>query len=275
MMESKIEYAKYLGAKVFSNKYYSIHVMLYDHGMARARLVYKKRKSRTKMWSKGKDHLTFDECRHECVLDIQECLYFLQMDKTARRWFRKTLRPCFEKYLLPNGDISSQLASEGECEQRQEWRNSLPEMDIHRFGRDDVLSDERAKGRNVEFHTGDDDMSRLDAVASRPRHARPPLSLHVDKERLLDIIRTENPEFYEFLAPHGYDKIEHIRIFCYPTEDNPERVDGVITVKFPCPVFYEIPRNDDPILKEEEDRVLWWMYYKNYSRFKKNYKKRA
>ena len=109
----------------------------------------------------------------------------------------------------------------------------------------------------------------ISVVASRPRHARPPLSLHVDKERLLDIIRTENPEFYEFLAPHGYDKIEHIRIFCYLTDDNPERVHGFITVKFPCPVFYEIPRNDDPVLKEEEDRVLWWMYYKDYSRFKK------
>ena len=32
-MEQKIEYAKYLGAKVFSNKWYSIHVMLFDHGM--------------------------------------------------------------------------------------------------------------------------------------------------------------------------------------------------------------------------------------------------
>ncbi len=34
-MEQKIEYAKYLGVKVFSNKYYSIHVMLFEHGMAR------------------------------------------------------------------------------------------------------------------------------------------------------------------------------------------------------------------------------------------------
>jgi len=33
-MEQKIEYAKYLGVKVFSNKYYSIHVMLFEHGMA-------------------------------------------------------------------------------------------------------------------------------------------------------------------------------------------------------------------------------------------------
>ena len=44
-MEKKIEYAKYLGVKVFSNKYYSIHVMLFDHGMASARIRYKKRKN--------------------------------------------------------------------------------------------------------------------------------------------------------------------------------------------------------------------------------------
>ena len=41
-MEQNIEYAKYLGAKVFSNKWYSIHVMLFDHGMARVGMRYKK-----------------------------------------------------------------------------------------------------------------------------------------------------------------------------------------------------------------------------------------
>lgn len=41
-MEQKIEYAKYLGVKVFSNKYYSIHVMLFDQGMARVGMRYKK-----------------------------------------------------------------------------------------------------------------------------------------------------------------------------------------------------------------------------------------
>jgi hypothetical protein len=44
-MEKEIEYAKYLGVKVFSNKWYSIHVMLFDQGMARARIRYKKRKN--------------------------------------------------------------------------------------------------------------------------------------------------------------------------------------------------------------------------------------
>jgi len=41
-MEQNIEYAKYLGVKVFSNKWYSIHVMLFDHGMARVGMRYKK-----------------------------------------------------------------------------------------------------------------------------------------------------------------------------------------------------------------------------------------
>ena len=31
-MEQNIEYAKYLGIKVFSNKWYSIHVMLFKQG---------------------------------------------------------------------------------------------------------------------------------------------------------------------------------------------------------------------------------------------------
>ena len=43
-MEQKIEYVKYLGVKVFSNKRYSIHVMLFEQGMARVGMRYKKRK---------------------------------------------------------------------------------------------------------------------------------------------------------------------------------------------------------------------------------------
>jgi hypothetical protein len=35
MMEQNIKYTKYLGVKVFSNKWYSIHVMLFNQGMAR------------------------------------------------------------------------------------------------------------------------------------------------------------------------------------------------------------------------------------------------
>ena len=116
-MEQNIEYAKYLGVKVFSNKYYSIHVMLFDQGMARVGMRYKKRKNRRQLWC---SFLTFDECRRESVYDTWDCLYFLQMDKTARRWFRKVLRPCFEKYLLPNGVISSEIAEDVENIERQQ-----------------------------------------------------------------------------------------------------------------------------------------------------------
>ena len=119
-MEQKIEYAKYLGVKVFSNKWYSIHVMLFDHGMARVGMRYKKRKNERQLWRWGSNHLCFDECRRESVYDTWDCLYFLQMDKTARRWFRKVLRPCFEKYLLPNGVISSEIAEDVENIERQQ-----------------------------------------------------------------------------------------------------------------------------------------------------------
>ena len=116
-MEQKIEYAKYLGVKVFSNKRYSIHVMLFDHGMARVGMRYKKRKNQRQVWC---NFLNFDECRRESVYDTWDCLYFLQMDKVARRWFRKVLHPCFEKYLLQDGFISSEIAEEDDIKERQQ-----------------------------------------------------------------------------------------------------------------------------------------------------------
>ena len=129
-MEQKIEYAKYLGIKVFSNKWYSIHVMLFDHGMARARVRYKKRKNQMQLWRRGCNCLCFDECRRESVYDTWECLHFLQMDKTARRWFRKVLHPCFEKFLMPNGVISSEIAEEVEAKERQQQEvYRLPRME--------------------------------------------------------------------------------------------------------------------------------------------------
>ena len=128
-MEQKIEYAKYLGVRVFSNKWYSIHVMLFDHGMARARIRYKKRKNQMQLWRRGCNFLCFDECRRESVYDTWECLHFLQMDKTARRWFRKVLHPCFENYLLPNGIISSEMAEEFESKEREQHAYRLPHME--------------------------------------------------------------------------------------------------------------------------------------------------
>ena len=128
-MEKNVEYAKYLGGKVFSNKRYSIHVMLFDHGMAIARIRYKKGKNLRGLWRWGCNCVYFDECRRESVYDTWDCLYFLQMDKTARRWFRKVLHPCFDKFLLPNGIISSEIAEEVESKERQQHAYRLPRME--------------------------------------------------------------------------------------------------------------------------------------------------
>ena len=128
-MEQKIEYAKYWGVKAFSNKWYSIHVMLFDNGMARARVRYKKRKNQMQLWRRGCNCLCFDECRRESVYDTWECLHFLQMDKTARKWFRKVMHPCFERFLLPNGIISSEIAEEVESQERQQHTYRLPRME--------------------------------------------------------------------------------------------------------------------------------------------------
>ena len=119
-MEKNIEYAKYLGVRVFSNKYYSIHVMLFDQGMARVSIRYKKRKNQWQLLKWGCGFLNFDECRRESVYDTWDCLYYLQMDKTARKWFRRVLHPCFERFLLPNGIISAEIAEEIESQERQQ-----------------------------------------------------------------------------------------------------------------------------------------------------------
>ena len=129
-MDQKIAYARYLGVKVFSNKYYSIHVMLFEQGMARVGMRYKKRKNQRGLWRWGCNCVYFDECRRESVYDTWDCLYFLQMDKVARRWFRKVLHPCFEKFLLPNGIISSEIAEEVEAKERQQQEvYRLPRME--------------------------------------------------------------------------------------------------------------------------------------------------
>ncbi|MBP5197389.1 MAG: hypothetical protein J6035_08325 [Bacteroidaceae bacterium] len=127
--EHNIEYVKYLGAKVFSNRRYSIHVMLFEQGMARVGMRYKKRKNWWLLRRWGSPGLYFDECRRESVYDTWDCLNYLMMDKTARKWFRKVLHPCIERFLLPNGVISSEIAEEIESKERQqqvEYR--LPEM---------------------------------------------------------------------------------------------------------------------------------------------------
>ena len=127
--EHHIEYVKYLGTKVFSNRRYSIHVMLFDHGMARVEMRYKKRKNWWLVRRWGSAGLCFDECRRESVYDTWDCLNYLRMDKTARKWFRRVLHPCIERFLLPNGVISSDIAEEIENKERQqqvEYR--LPEM---------------------------------------------------------------------------------------------------------------------------------------------------
>jgi len=49
------------------------------------------------------------------------------MNKTSRRWFRKVLHPCFEKFLLPNGIISSEIAEEVESKERELHTYRLPQ----------------------------------------------------------------------------------------------------------------------------------------------------
>ena len=208
-MEQKNEYAKYLGTKVFSNKKYNIRVKLFEHGLAEAEIDYIKRKV-----LKGFMMLHFDDCKRECVFDTYDCLDYLSEDKVARRWFRRVLKPCFEKYLLPDGTISPELAQIDEQEQWFHFYDNSKEVDMALFRRDDILTDPRYLNRNITFHTDKDDLSRLDFKKVHPSQPLPKLAIHCDYELLYKLLQDVSPEFYLRLSKYGYDTIEGISFMC-------------------------------------------------------------
>lgn len=250
MTKQKVEYAKYLGTKVFSNKKYKIRVKLFEHGLAEAEIDYKKRKV-----LKGFMMLHFDDCKRECVFDTYDCLDYLSEDKVARKWFRRVLKSCFEKYLLPDGTISSELARIDEQEQWFHFYDFTKEVDMALFGRDDILTDPRFLNRNIVFHTEEDDLSRLDFKRVHPSQPLPMLAIHCDYQLLYNLLQDICPEFYQRLSKYGYDTIESISFMCRFGEDD-KRGDTYICRSAQVGVEYPklAPRYERPEISE--DRII-------------------
>ena len=247
MSEQKREYAKYLGTKVFSNKKYRIRVKLFDHGLAEADIEYKKRKALD-----GFMMLHFDDCKRECVFDTYDCLDYLSEDKVARKWFRRVLKPCFEKYLLPDGTISSELALLDQEEQHFHFFEFANDVDVALFGKDEILTDSRYLNRSITFHTGEDDLRHLDVKKVHSRQSLPPLAIHCDYQLLYKLLQEVCPEFYLRLSKYGYETIEGISFLCHFSEDN-KRGNTYICHSVQVGVEYPkiAPYYDIPVVSEE------------------------
>ena len=268
-MEEERKFAKYIGTKYFSNKKYSIRVALYDHGMARVSMVYKR--SQKFVWdcrrsSTGKDMLFFDECKKESVWDYDDCFNFLRKSKVAQRWFRKTLRPCIEPFILPCDRVDSQLADEYDNESRGTWRGDIEEIDSRLFGREDIFADERVFNFDIIFWNDEDDLENIDWVA--PAHipkryaSPPPLYVHCDLERLKEISQMVVPDVYNRLVDkYGADKIEKISFRILLGRENKDNLKKHVRVAmgrydFGLPSvanFWEIPRD----FEEEVERMMF------------------
>lgn len=264
-MERERKYAKFIGARYFSNKKYGIRVALYDHGMARASIIYKKR--RVNLWHCGEHHmasdrLTFDECKYECVWDYFECCNYLRESKPARKWFRKTLQSCLEPFVLPNGDISIELAEEYDNVSRGRWYGYFDEIDTHLFDREDLFADDKIYDYKLVFWNKEDDFTNLNWVNKSPypnRRMAPDIYIHCDLERLREISKIVAPDTYNRLADkYGEDKIEEIHLRVHSREIKEEKpYDRIFRgdYHFLLPSvadFWEIPRDYD----EKVERII-------------------
>lgn len=289
-------YAQLLGRLSYSDRYFSIHVLKYDHGMARVNLCYKK--SHGSFWKlynfPANDMLTFDECRWTCCDDVYECLCFLRKHKVARKWFRKAIHHCIKDYLLPNGELSGDLAMDDQCDRNsRQWR--FVEMPLSMLGYEDVLTNPRAfemyPWKTRTWNEEKDDYEWEDAephckcsfVLSTERETDVSamdikvvpfnestggkeskcgtIVLHYSVEELLAIIKQTNPVFYQDLEKHGLENI--ISIHCREaheghTDEIPERIEFNVEVFYPKKTLYVIPDLEDGDLDD------WYRYHKKW-----------
>ena len=266
-MEKERKIARFIGGRYFSNKKYGIRVALFDHGMARASMIYKKR--RVDPWHCGEhqmaeDKLCFDECKYEAVWDYFECLNYLRESKVARKWFRKTLQPCLEPFVLPNGEISTKLAMEYDMESRGNWWGYFDKIDNRLFDREDIFADERVYDFNITFWNKEDYLKCIDLKSQEPQRFRRfalPLYVHCDLERLKEISQMVVPDVYNRLVEkYGADKIEdiHLRVLHSSLEEEDRKKHVRITkgeYSFHLPSvanFWEIPKDYD----DEVERII-------------------
>ena len=101
-----------------------------------------------------------------------------------------------------------------EQEQWFQFHFYAKDVDMSLFRKEDVLTDSRYQNRDITFHTGDDDLSKLDFKKESPLQPLPPLAIHCDYQMLLELLKDVCLEFYECLAKYGYDTIESIKFIC-------------------------------------------------------------
>lgn len=201
-----------IGSKCFSNRKYRIRVDLFEHQMAIAEIEYK-----GGIKTSGSPFIYFDECKRESVYDLSECLEYLKHDKIARRWFSSVMKPCYEKYILPCGRISPDLALEHENELRFELLQHI----------DGTIDIEGYENRRVHLWTGEDFIKE---------HPTAPIFLHREKEELLTIIDKCNAEFGWRIREKGISEIQGIDIFA-----DHDRKGAYVTVHYPKQPLFVLP----------------------------------
>ena len=166
--QERIE-AKLICSEYFSNRKYGIRVSLYEHDMARADIHCKGAKL-----LRGTFYICFDECKRESVYDLKECLEYLQQSKTARLWFLRVMKPCYQRYLNTTGDISPDLALEHENQLRAVIEDNITSVPIDRL----QINDANYFNRTLHLWSGEDwSMER-----QHPIQSLSPMYLHREQE---------------------------------------------------------------------------------------------
>lgn len=222
--------AKFIRSEYFSNRKYSIRVDLYEHDMARADIRYK-----GAMYLKGSSYICFDECKRESVYDLYDCLSFLQQSKTARRWFLRIMKPCYQRYLNESGDISPDIALEHENQLRAVIEDNITSVPIERL----QINNADCFNRTLHLWTGEDWFMER----QHPKQPLPPMYLHREKEELLGMIEEYATPLYNKLLTNDVEMIQGIDLVTNVREDKTS-VNLLATIHYPKPPLYVMPSFD-------------------------------
>ena len=97
--------AKYLRTEKFSNRNFKIEIRLYEHGLARGDMEYKKRGMKAKMSKCCEWFISYNYCVGLCAGEYMQFLGCFNGDKVARRWVRRVMKHCVGDILRPNGSM--------------------------------------------------------------------------------------------------------------------------------------------------------------------------
>ena len=110
--------AKYIRTEKFSNRNFNIEIELYEHGLARGSMDYKKRGIKNKMTPGCEWFISYNYCVGLCAWEYTSFLGCFNGDKVARRWVRRVMKHCVGDFLLPDGRIDFEKAEAEEDRRR-------------------------------------------------------------------------------------------------------------------------------------------------------------